>query len=241
MVMALVRRLPGELLPTDSGSLTTFVAATGAIEGALDVWSGGGHPNLAPQLSPSALFGGQHPLVALLRVLRACPDEAAIPVSPMLTFIGNDGAREDIQIDRSMAHKALGNAEYKAAAVISGAVIEALLLWSILAAQPNDLTKAITSFQSQGPNGRVAKGDPLRWVLAEYIGVAHHLNVIDSVGVQILEIAKDFRNFIHPGRVQRAGERPSQATAHLAVGAMEFAASAVEKWALKNAATLSPI
>ena len=60
-----------------------------------------------------------------------------------------------------------------------------------------------------------------RWNLHECIEVSEELGVIKPNTAKQTRLAKDFRNFIHPGVAQRLGEKCDRATALSAVAGME--------------------
>jgi hypothetical protein len=223
MVLALLEQIPVELLPTDAKDLVVFHAACGAMRGALASWSGGGHPGHTARLSESAVFGGS-PIVALLRILRSCPDEAASEQASGLEFIQDPDARADIRIDMSNAHRALGNGEFKAATVLAGAVVEALLLWAIKKKPDSELASALAAMTQRAKDAGTKPPDkrgPEFWHLPEFITVADALSILDQTSCKVLGLTGEFRNLIHPGRVLRTGDRCDQSTALTAVGAME--------------------
>jgi hypothetical protein len=52
-----------------------------------------------------------------------------------------------------------------------------------------------------------------RWNLHQYIEVAAQLGIINPNTAMQTRLAKDFRNFIHPGVAQRLNEKCDRATA----------------------------
>jgi hypothetical protein len=223
MVLALLEQIPVELLPTDAKDLVVFHAACGAMRGALASWSGGGRPGHTARLTESAVFGGS-PIVALLRILRSSPDEAASEEASGLEFIQDPDARADIRIDISNAHRAIGNGEFKAATILAGAVVEALLLWSIKKKPESELAQAIAAVTLKAKQAGTKPPDkrgPEFWHLPEFVAVAEALSILDQTSCKLLSLTGEFRNLIHPGRVLRTGDRCDQSTALTAVGAME--------------------
>lgn len=85
--------------------------------------------------------------------------------------------------------------------VLGGAVIEALLHWKLSSATP------------VVPNLN-------RLHLPEFIHEAQIRNLIKADTVKAVELAKDFQNLIHPGRVARLGVVCDRGTAHMAIGAV---------------------
>ena len=230
MLLALIDRLPEDLLPADASDYTLFEAAKGALRGALVSWSGAPHPGQAAQLAPQPLFGGHSPIVALLRILERSPDESSGSKSDSLSFIKDANIRADLEIDMSTAFRAFGNGEYKPATVIAGAVLEAVLLHAITQIEPQTLENLRDKVNAQRQKNGRRKLDERgleSWGLAEYIELSLTAGVIDSATAQAADLCRDFRNLIHPGRVLRTGERCTQATALIALGAMRRVADSI--------------
>jgi hypothetical protein len=114
-----------------------------------------------------------------------------------------------IRLDISTATSALHNGEWKAATVLAGAAVEALLLWAI------KNSSAFSKLASRPP------GAPENWTLGQYITVATALSLIARSTAQQLALAQNFRNLIHPGRALRLGEVCDRATALVALAAVE--------------------
>ena len=212
-----VLQIPSELLPFSADDHATFMAASGMMRGALLSWSSGGSSSFAAKLGASAVFKNRHPVVALLDVLRRSPDETAGIVPVGLEFIIDTSAREDVRIDIANAHRALGNGEFKAATVLAGSVIEALLLWAIKQADGSALDAVL---QNDENSTVLRKRGAEYWHLSDYIRIARALGSIDDTAAKAATLAGEFRNLIHPGRVLRSGSRCDQATALSALGAM---------------------
>lgn len=210
MLLSLLRAVPEELLPAEPDANLVMEAAKGAMQGALTSWSGAPHPGAAAHLRPSKVFGDQHPLVAVLIVLRQCKDEGAASTTPGLTFIKNDAARESLRVDVATAFRAYANGEYKAATVLAGAVVEAILLWRIKGISVPSLTAAVTAHDTATPSRKLAGKDPESWDLIE---VAAALRILDDYTKASCDLCREFRNLIHPGCVLKKGADASKATA----------------------------
>ena len=116
--------------------------------------------------------------------------------------------------------RALQNGEWKAATVLAGSVVEALLLRALQQHPPEDVTTAVGTLVGNGTLRN--PGSQLEtWTLASYIEVALELRIIDPDTATQARLAKDFRNLIHPGRAQRLGQICDRATALSAVAAGE--------------------
>lgn len=224
MIVGLVEALPRELLPSDVEGHLQIVAALSAMRAALVAWSGGGHPGHQPQLGELAALGGRHPIAAILEALRRCPDEAASETVGGLDFIEDPRARASVRTDASTAHRALGNGEYKAATVLAGSVVEALLLWRL---RPLATAELAAARRRVNEDRRDAKRSSLptkglEWYsLSDFIEVAEAAGAITATLASSLRTTREYRNLIHPGRVLRSGEDASQATALYALGGME--------------------
>jgi hypothetical protein len=70
------------------------------------------------------------------RASAKCPDEYPPSATTELLFINDAALREHIRRDLEAANRALNNAEWKAATVLPGAAIEALLHWRLQEPSP---------------------------------------------------------------------------------------------------------
>lgn len=114
----------------------------------------------------------------------------------------------------SSTEEALSNGERKAATVLAGSVIEALLLDAILKhPDPKEIEKAKDKL-----NGRQSQKDPEWWFLPSLITVAFELKIINEQTEKGCRIAQDFRNYIHPGKGLRLNRKCDQEQAHIAYG-----------------------
>ncbi len=72
------------------------------------------------------------PVSLVHRMLSKCPDEAPAAGTEELKFVTDQALRNSLRPDLSAAESALHNGEWKAATVLAGSAIEALLLWSVI-------------------------------------------------------------------------------------------------------------
>src|SRR5438876_12078706 len=72
---------------------------------------------------------------------------------------------------------------------------------------------AITAAAASGALTTKPDSNLDRWNLHEYIEVAANLKLIKPNTAKQTRLAKDFRNFIHPGVAKRLGEKCDRATA----------------------------
>jgi hypothetical protein len=215
-VINLVREIPNELLPLAPDDYARLVLARSTIEAHLGTWTARGpHGHVAN-------VQGVDAITAIRRVLERCPDEYPPPATTELTFIGDNQLRDSIRSDIGTADRALQNAEWKAATVIAGGAIEALLLWVIQ--QPNAQANLATAIKSAVHSGDLPSNPPSQpesWNLKQFIEVASHLNAINPETKTAALLAKDFRNLIHPGRAARTGQQCNRATAMSTVASLE--------------------
>lgn len=124
-LIALLDSLPSELAPAGSADAALLIRSRAAIQATVQIWT---------TKSDAAQHGLQrppegHPVAIIRDILSKCPDEAPTEDTTELEFIDDISFRESLRLDISGATKAFHNQEWKAATVLAGAAIEALLLW----------------------------------------------------------------------------------------------------------------
>jgi hypothetical protein len=218
-VLDLVDQVPDELLTMDNATYNNFIHAKAYIRDTIQTW-------IANNNAGQSRFGVQIPVsrdpVAVIKdALTKCPDQSPSPSTAELNFITDPDLRTNLRNDIGAVTRALSNGEWKAATVLAGSAAEALLLWALKQQPPAAITSAIALLSASG--GLTAKPDPNldRWNLYEFIQVAEKLGIIKPNTAKQTRLAKDFRNFIHPGVAQRLGEKCDRATAFSAVAGME--------------------
>jgi hypothetical protein len=105
---------------------------------------------------------------------------------------------------------------------LAGSAIEALLLWGVQ--QPPKvmlLATAISVLVGSGTFKRNPPTNPEEWTLHQFIEVAAELKLIKPETRVAAQLAKDFRNLIHPGRATRPGQVCDRATALSAIAGLE--------------------
>jgi hypothetical protein len=161
------------------------------------------------------------PVLRLRLILSACSDEP-LPQNPsLLAFITDQDLRDSILRDVRAADDALSNSEWKAATVLAGAAIEALLHWSLEQVPKPSRDGAVKSAVSSGLLTRKPPGNFDSWGLHHFIEVAGELKVLDVNTLTTVRQAKDYRNLIHPGRAVRLKQTCNRSTALVAVAALE--------------------
>lgn len=200
----LIDELPTELLTISGKDYTDFVIGVETIRNSVAFWL----HNASRDIGISDI-DGDNVLRILRNALKKCPDQSPSPATVDLAFITDNVLRDSVRLDISTATSALHNGEWKAATVLAGAAAEALLLW------------AVTNQKNLSTLAQKPKGSPEEWGLVQYIEVAMSLNLIKKNTEKLANLAKNFRNLIHPGRARRLGEVCDRATALTALAAVE--------------------
>ena len=141
-------------------------------------------------------------------ILKPLPDEAPSPATAELSFIPDADLRDSIRNDVSAANRALHDGLWKASTVLAGATAEALLRWAI--------TEKTLEPEVERARAAVipkAHNDPNRWDLDGYTKVARFLGLIDGETEKQADLAREFRNLIHPGRSTRLAKVCDRGTA----------------------------
>jgi len=210
----LLEHIPAELLnpPSidDYAELTSNIAI---LNFTLESWK-------IPTTTRSCLTGkGNGNPVSIIRdILLKCPDEAISSKTAGLDFIDDVNFRDSLRLDLSSVNSAFSNGEWKATTVLAGSITEALLLWAIKKETPARQTDVDNAMVKYGIRGR----DPNKWVLDYYNKVAWELAIIQERTYKQVDLAREFRNYIHPGREVRNKVKCSIGTAHSGIAAVEF-------------------
>ncbi len=158
-----------------------------------------------------------NPISIIHDILLKCPEEAMSDKAAGLEFIDDENFRAGLRLDLSSVDRALSNGEWKATTVLAGSITEALLLWAIKKQPPRqtDIDKAMLEHN-------IKEKDLNKWGLDDYNKVAHELAIIEKRTFTQVDLARGFRNYIHPGREVRNKEKCSIGTAHSGIAAVEF-------------------
>jgi hypothetical protein len=218
-LLSLIDRVPEHLLSTlPSESFKAYTAAVAAMRVGIERATHGMPQPNAPMnysVEPLSGFDKKNVIVLVLGALQQCPDEPPPPTISGLEFITDAKRRADLRQDIWSVSVSLRNGDWKAAVVIAGAVVEALLLWAI-ESSALDWKKVAADKRP-----RVARQALDCWHLPDYIIVARELDLISEDTSDQCELAKDFRNYIHPGRSLRLRKQCTRAEALSAEAAME--------------------
>lgn len=214
-LLEMAGNIPEHLMILDAELAGKFVAAIAVLRSAVTTWENiPRHPTSGVAGMPQ--FDGLHPVTAIRQALSRCPDEAPSPDTTGLAFIEDSALRESIRLDISTANTGLANGESKAATVMAGSAVEALLLWAL-----QEHTELAERTQATSALGIKPASNLEKWDLAELIPVAGHLEIIVPNTVTLAKLTQNFRNLIHPGRVTRLGQTCDRGTALSAVAAVE--------------------
>jgi len=231
-VIAVVETIPDALLRVDAEQRTNFAAALEDLRHAVwlmrsqDATSRRAHGT--PKFEPMHWLDRTHhapqnryATEVLHDVLLQCPDEIVLASTADLPFITDIRFRESLRLDLSAVNAALTNGEYKAATVLGGALIEALLHWELSEKTVPERQSFIANAVTAKTLSRAPNPDPNWWDLHTFIEVAAAGSVISAETATIARLAKDFRNLIHPGRAERLNQRCDRGTALTVAAAIE--------------------
>ena len=208
-IVDLVREIPRQLLVLPAEDYESLVIGLGTIEQQLASWVSRGDTGVIRHEILRRIW------LALIR----CPDEYPPSSTTELAFIADLDLRENIRRDIGAVSRALENAEWKAANILAGAAIEALLHWKLN--QPPPSLSEITAAMGAGQMQKPKKVDLDFWSLEHFIGMAAHRNLIEPETITEAKLAQNYRNLIHPGRSARLSMICDRGTALCAAGALE--------------------
>jgi hypothetical protein len=161
-LIELIDAIPDELIALNGAEYTEFFYSVAAIRQQLGVWQHQQNPNLPTYLGVA--FRNLHPITIIHNALLKCPDQYPVASTAELAFISDATLREDLRIDISAVGRALSNGEWKAATVLAGSVLEALLLWAL--GQRSAEVAQVSQAAPRLPN------KPLdEWHLPDYVSV----------------------------------------------------------------------
>jgi hypothetical protein len=224
-VVRLIEAIPDELLALAGSDRTAFFFALEHTRTVVTRWMSNDVSGIILRSPPSGP-PTPHPLKVLQNLLSKCPDEIAPDTAPTLPFLsGSADFQRDLRRDIASVEAAILAREWKTATVIGGSVIEALLLWSLEAAD----TKTAGLLGKLQPLVK-PKHPPVReWDLGELAKGAEHMNLIVGADSVQINAARSFRNLIHPGRVERVGVRCGPDTSHAVMAAIFLVIRKIEE------------
>jgi hypothetical protein len=215
-VATLAKQVPADLLTMSPEAYSDFVVSIETIELHIDYWHSRGTTDFVPNVSCT-----HGPIALIRRGLSECPDDVLDPETAGLCFIADEEFRDSIRRDVSAANQAFHNDEWKAATVLGGSAIEALLLWQLQQLDDNAILTAIAAAIQPDKLTRRPHRDLERWNLHDFVEVCAEANLISADTRASCNLAKDFRNLIHPGAAARRGLLCYRGTALTALAALE--------------------
>ena len=217
-LLDLVEQIPDGLLTMDKDAYASFIRAKAQTKDTLTVWTANttaGHTR-----RPFTYHSSHNPLAHIRDALAKCPDESPAPGTSELKFITDPDLRTNLRNDIGAINVALANGEWKAATVLAGSTVEALLLWALQQREKRTPTEFTTAIHA-APKLPSKPLEERSWNLAYYIEAARRLKIISQTTAAQADLAREFRNFIHPALVQRLAQKCDRATALSAVAGME--------------------
>lgn len=215
-LLDLVDQIPQELMPIDMGEYSALVIGLNTLRSAVAQWP-------TRDVVIDRVPGHHQHVILLIRdTLAKCPDAAPTPATVALLFIPDPALRESLRLDISTAYQALANGEWKAATVLAGSVIEALLLWALQQYPEAAYQKALADVVAKKIVRQPRYTPVEQWDFVHYIAVAEELQRIKADTATLARLAKDFRNLIHPGAAQRLAQVCTRGTAQTALAAMQM-------------------
>jgi hypothetical protein len=175
-LLQLLKSIPDELIAVSSAEYADLVLAVSMIEETLAYWKATGVVGALPGVMLDVK--GSDPISVIRRVLAKCPDEIPPSGTTELLFVTDPALRDNIRSDLGASQRALDNAEWKAATVLAGATIEALLHWRL---------------QKQSADAQANKrSKPFdRWDLYDFIETAEELKLLSPDTRSAVRLAKN--------------------------------------------------
>ena len=227
-ILHLIDQLPPDLIRLSGDSLIYFHEAYHEIKSAVAHWNSGSSGGTKHQIYKMKDGSKLNPITVIRSALSQCPDQGIESTTDKLIFIGDPDFCETLRQDISYANQALINSEWKASTVLSGSVIEALLLYAITELKKNDSKtydqareKTLTEETLGKSLSDKPKGDLNSWKFYQYIHVAFSAGIITKSTATECLLTKDFRNLIHQGASIRKNQKCDRGTAYLAIAGME--------------------
>lgn len=165
-----------------------------------------------------------NPLTIIRKNLNICPDQCIDEKTDKLKFINDSKFREILLLDLSTANQSLLNSEWKAATIMAGSVIEALLLWKLkdnYSLDDKALQTAINTLKKKKIFHNIPPTDLNKWSFHQMVEIVGELNLIKPDTVSECRIAKNYRNLIHAGRAERLSQDCDRGTALSTIAAVE--------------------
>lgn len=221
VLLSMIDNIPPRLLTLRGDNLAEFSEAVESIRLAIKIWDTGKKNYSIQRISGRENW---HPFTLIRKHFSTLSDESTDPGTTSLSFISDQQFFEMLRRDITATNSALDNGEWKAATVLSGSVIEALLLDAVKRHETRNPNTAQAIGQQCRTRGSIQGAIPTNidvWSLHQLIEVTNEMRLISSSTASQCRIAKDFRNLVHPGRAVRMAQTCDRATALSAVASLE--------------------
>jgi hypothetical protein len=222
--LELYDQLPNELIRLSADHHAELIKAIATIRYGLDKFR---HPN-----SPDALVPVAPALKIAWPIIAALQDQVPATTHDF-SFIGDAVLQEMVGLDMAAISTALQSGEWKGATIIADSCCEALLLYGLQVIE----TKASGTLKTavaaiRWPSKRAPNDSDLTdrsWDLFSYAEVAGHVQIISSSVKSELDLARNYRNLIHPAKTVREQFKCDRGTAFIGVGALEHLISDLKR------------
>ena len=218
-IINLVKEVPPEMIVLPEYVYADLILATSAIENQLNIWMSRGDVGVLQPVK------GIDPVLLIREALEQCPDEyPPSPTTAELMFIADEALRSSIRGDIGAAERAWVNLDWKAATILAGAAIEALLHWGLDQSSPTaaEISRSVANLMAKVTFSKRPPRSRDHWDLYHFIEVSGDLCIIKPNTVTAANLARDFRNFIHPGKAARTRQSCHRGTARSALAALDL-------------------
>ena len=227
IVVTLVDQIPRELFTLEPNEYARLISAQAYLRTAVEAFQLRG--TSAESVTKIPGMGPLSPMTHIYNALLKCSDVAPPPQQTQLLFIDNERLREDLARDTASVVAAARDGQWKAATVLGGSVIEALLHWALSGSDDEAVQEAARAAVRQkrlrsAPSKRLAD-----WMLFQYIPVTLGMRLISERTAALCEAAREFRNLIHPGAAERAATTCDNGTAYAALAAVYTVSNDLER------------
>jgi hypothetical protein len=229
-IAELIERIPDALIRLQGAEMAEFIFIRFAIEDALELYRRQREMPMREQglirraeLTGLGAFGSKNPILALWMHLSRFPDTIPVEGTAELPFFSDTELRKVLASEISDVSESIAGREWKAATVLGGAVLEAILYWSV-----SGMPVERTALKSK-PAKAIEK-----WKLAELIDVARDLDIITEATQKLAHLARDARNLVHPAAVQRERRDCDKATSQTVAAAIEAVVRDIEAFCQTN-------
>ena len=220
-ILEMIDRIPEELLVFDAATDGLFTMALAALRANLAEAATDKIGFQWPAFPLPRQTAHEDCLVIVKNILAKCPKEFPSTATNGMTFIDDAGLRQSLLVDLGSAERSLNTGEWKACTVLSGSIIEALLLWALQTHSAPDIAAAIASVDASKHIRRNAPADNLTdgaWRFHDYVHVAAELQEIQAPLYSRCGDTKDYRNLIHPAVAERRNATCDRGTSHITIG-----------------------